>query len=45
MASDVKIIKKQEHYELYINDVFQCSADTVIEAADEADKYLSGVEE
>lgn len=45
MASDVKIVMRYDHYELYINDEFYCSADTITEAADEADRYLREAEE
>lgn len=45
MASDVQIVMRHDHYELYINGEFYCSADNITEAADEADKYLREAEE
>ena len=32
------INKKDDHYEVYINDEFYCSADTIEEAANEINK-------
>lgn len=36
----VDIFRKFDHYEVYANGEFICSADTVTEAAKEADEYL-----
>lgn len=35
MPEEIKIIPANGHYEVYINGMFYCSADTVIEAAKE----------
>lgn len=37
---EYKIIPKNGHYEVYIDNEFQCSADTMIEAVDELEKIL-----
>lgn len=37
---EYKIVPRNGHYEVYIGDEFQCSADTMIEAVDELEKIL-----
>lgn len=34
------ISKKDDHYEVYINGIFYCSADSMSEAANELEEYL-----
>lgn len=34
-----KIVHNQDHYEVYINGKFYCSADTITEAAREIEEY------
>lgn len=35
MPEETKIVHVKDHYEVYINGEFYCSADTVVEAAKE----------
>lgn len=37
-----KIVSARGHYEVYINGVFYCSADTMHEAAKEIEDYENG---
>lgn len=37
---ETQIVRKGSHYEVYIDGVFVCSADTAVEAAKELDSYL-----
>lgn len=37
---DIKIIAVKEHYEVYLDGEFFCSADNAIEAAKEIEEYL-----
>lgn len=39
------IIKKQGHYEVYVNGQFHCSADDMGEAVEEIEVYLKGIDE
>lgn len=39
------ISKKDDHYEVYINGEFYCSADTIEEAANELEEYLKGLKQ
>lgn len=36
---EYKIVQVNGHYEVYINDVFYCSADTFMEAAEELERF------
>lgn len=36
--SNGKIIRKHDHYEVYVNGKFYCSTDTLTEAAEELDR-------
>lgn len=36
------IIKTRDHYKVYINGEFYCTADNIVEAANEISKYESG---
>lgn len=40
---NVDITRRGDHYELYINGEFVCSADTAMEAAREADEYMEKI--
>lgn len=40
---NTQIVRKGEHYEVYVNGVFICSADTAVEAAAELDKYFDEI--
>lgn len=42
MPDEIKIIPTNGHYEVYINEEFYCSADTIIEAAKELEKHDQG---
>lgn len=37
---ETKITRKGDHYEVYVDGNFVCSADTVMEAAQELDEHL-----
>ena len=37
-----KIVPNHGHYEVYVNGVFYCSADTMHEAAQEVEEYENG---
>lgn len=37
---DTRILRKGDHYEVYVDDEFVCSADTMVEAATELDEYV-----
>lgn len=37
---ETQIVHKRDHYEVYVDGMFVCSADTVVEAAKELDGYL-----
>lgn len=39
------INKKDDHYEVYINGEFYCSADSMSEAANELEEYLKGLKQ
>lgn len=39
---ETQIVRKHDHYEVYVDGVFVCSADTVVEEAKELDDYLLG---
>lgn len=39
------IIKKQEHYEVFVDGQFYCSADDIDEAVKEIEAYLKGADE
>lgn len=39
------ISKKDDHYEVYINNKFYCSADSMSEAANELEEYLKGLKQ
>lgn len=43
--SDVTILKVKDHYELYINGTFYCSADTINEAVEEYEVYNNELRE
>lgn len=36
-----EFVHKYDHYEVYVNGVFVCSADTAVEAAKELEEYMS----
>ena len=38
--TNYKIISKNGHYEVYVNDKFYCSADTIIEATRELESMV-----
>lgn len=40
MADSFDIRREREHYEVYVNGTFYCSADTSVEAAHEIEKYI-----
>ena len=44
MPNTYKIVHVQDHYEVYINDRFYCSADTLSEAAQEIESYKEAEE-
>ena len=44
MDSDYKISWVHGHYEVYINNKFYCSADTIEEAVFEVEEYLEDAE-
>lgn len=37
---DYRIVRVDGHYNVYIDDVFYCTADSIEEAAEEVDKYF-----
>lgn len=37
---ETQIVRKGEHYEVYVDGMFVCSADTAVEAAKELDDYI-----
>ena len=39
-GDEYRISLKDNHYELYINGIFYCSADSMSEAANELEEYL-----
>ena len=39
-ASDIRIIRVEEHYEVWIDGKFYCSADTMNEAIKEASPFM-----
>ena len=41
MPEEIKIIPTNGYYEVYINGKFYCSADTVVEAANEIEKEVN----
>lgn len=41
---DYRIVRAGGHYNVYIDGKFYCTADTVVEAAEEVDKYFEGDE-
>ena len=40
MTDNFEIRHEREHYEVYVNGAFHCSADTIVEAGCEIDKYI-----
>lgn len=40
MADHFEIRHEREHYGVYVNGIFHCSADTSVEAAQEIEKYI-----
>lgn len=40
MTDNFEIRHEREHYEVYVNGIFYCSADTVVEAAQDIEKYI-----
>ena len=35
-----RVVEEDEHFEVYINDKFYCSVDTIEEGIDEVENYL-----
>lgn len=44
-GDEYRISLKDNYYELYINGIFYCSADSMSEAANELEEYLKGLKQ